>query len=129
MDSPREAQTYWTQLCHGDVIVAYVRLVFLVPCVTTAHSLSQTDGLSDNVFPHELAEICSLDPEAGESDDAQAQSMADRLVIHARECMAAKSRVSPFERTPRRHYFDSVSETDRRNQGKQRGRECSFQAA
>lgn len=50
------------------------------------------------MFPHELAEICSPDPEADASDDAQAQSIADRLVIHARECMAAKTRVSPFER-------------------------------
>ncbi|KAJ7116042.1 phosphatase 2C-like domain-containing protein [Mycena epipterygia] len=80
VDSPREAETYQMQLCDGDIVVAY------------------TDGLSDNVFPHELAEICSPDPEAGASDDAQAQSMADRLVIHARECMAAKTRVSPFER-------------------------------
>ncbi|KAJ7708682.1 phosphatase 2C-like domain-containing protein [Mycena rosella] len=80
VDAPREAETHHTQLCDGDIIVAY------------------TDGLSDNVFPHELVEICSPDPDAGVSDDAQAQSMADRLVIHARECMAAKSRVSPFER-------------------------------
>ncbi|KAJ7247621.1 phosphatase 2C-like domain-containing protein [Mycena haematopus] len=80
VDSPREADTYKTQLCNGDLIVAY------------------TDGLTDNVFPHEMVEICSPDPDAGPSDDAQAQSMADRLVIHARECMGAKSRVSPFER-------------------------------
>ncbi|KAJ7623183.1 phosphatase 2C-like domain-containing protein [Roridomyces roridus] len=84
VDSPREAEAYWTQLCHRDIIVAY------------------TDGLSDNVFPHEMAEICTLDPQLGESDDAQAQSMADRLVIHARECMAAKDRVSPFERNAMR---------------------------
>ena len=62
--------------------------------------LSQTDGLTDNVFPYELADICTVDADAGVSDDAQAQSMADRLVVHARECMAAKTRVSPFERTP-----------------------------
>ncbi|KAJ7765515.1 phosphatase 2C-like domain-containing protein [Mycena maculata] len=80
VDSPREAQTYWTQLCDGDIVVAY------------------TDGLTDNVFPHEIAEICTVDPDAGESDDAQAQAMADRLVVYARECMAAKTRVSPFER-------------------------------
>ncbi|KAF7331750.1 hypothetical protein MKEN_00054800 [Mycena kentingensis (nom. inval.)] len=80
VDSPREAETYRAQLCDGDVVVAY------------------TDGFSDNVFRHELVEICSRDPDVGDSDDAQAQSMADRLVLHARECMAAKSRVSPFER-------------------------------
>ncbi|KAJ6581554.1 phosphatase 2C-like domain-containing protein [Mycena capillaripes] len=80
VDSPREAEVYQTQLCHGDIICAY------------------TDGLADNVFPHEMAEICSPDPEADPSDDAQVQSMADRLIIHARECMATKSRVSPFER-------------------------------
>ncbi|KAJ7180712.1 phosphatase 2C-like domain-containing protein [Mycena filopes] len=80
VDSPREAQTYRTQLCNGDIIVAY------------------TDGLTDNVFPHEMAEICSPDPEVDPADDAQVQSMADRLIIHARECMAAKTRVSPFER-------------------------------
>ncbi|KAJ7067931.1 hypothetical protein C8F01DRAFT_1116238 [Mycena amicta] len=80
VDSPREAETHQAQLCDGDIVVAY------------------TDGFSDNVFPHEMVEICSPDPEAGDSDDAQAQSMADRLVIHARECMATKTRVSPFER-------------------------------
>ncbi|KAJ7759263.1 phosphatase 2C-like domain-containing protein [Mycena metata] len=80
VDSPRDAETYQTQLCNGDIIVAY------------------TDGLTDNVFPHEMAEICSPDPEVDPSDDAQVQSMADRLIIHARDCMAAKTRVSPFER-------------------------------
>ncbi|KAF8143184.1 hypothetical protein K438DRAFT_1876632, partial [Mycena galopus ATCC 62051] len=63
-----------TQLCNGDIIVAY------------------TDGLTDNVFPHEMVEICSPDPDTSNSDDAQAQSMADHL------CMVAKSRISPFER-------------------------------
>ncbi|KAJ7043668.1 phosphatase 2C-like domain-containing protein [Mycena alexandri] len=80
VDSPREAQTYRTQLCNGDIIVAY------------------TDGLTDNVFAHEMIDICSPDPEVDPSDDAQVQSMADRLIIHARDCMAAKTRVSPFER-------------------------------
>ncbi|KAJ7091402.1 phosphatase 2C-like domain-containing protein [Mycena belliarum] len=96
VDSPREAQTHEAQLCDGDVVVAY------------------TDGLTDNVFPHELAEMCALDPALdagtgdgngkgegggkGKGDAAQAQAMADRLVAHARECMAAKARVSPFER-------------------------------
>ncbi|KAJ7833470.1 phosphatase 2C-like domain-containing protein [Mycena leptocephala] len=86
VDSPREAETYRTQLCNGDIIVAY------------------TDGLTDNVFPHEMAEICSSDTDADarafHDDDAQVQFMADRLVMYARECMAAKSRVSPFERAP-----------------------------
>ncbi|CAK5279929.1 unnamed protein product [Mycena citricolor] len=79
VDSPRAAETYETQLCDGDIVVAY------------------TDGLTDNVFTYEMAEICSPDPEL-HTDAEQVQGMADRLVTYARDCMAAKSRVSPFER-------------------------------
>ncbi|KAF8189925.1 hypothetical protein K438DRAFT_1832335 [Mycena galopus ATCC 62051] len=76
------SETYQTQLCNRDIIVA---------C---------TDGLTDNVFPHEMVEICSPDPDTGNSDDAQAQSWRTiwSYTPGPQECMAAKSRISPFER-------------------------------
>lgn len=90
----------------------------------------ETDGLSDNVFPHEMAEICCPDPEVDPSDDAQVQSMADRLIIHARESMATKSRVSPFERALR--YLLSWCELSHASNPPQNGqceRACFSQAA
>ncbi|KAK6992276.1 protein phosphatase [Favolaschia claudopus] len=88
VDSPREAETYKTQLCNGG----YNRC------------LCATDGLSDNVFPHEMGGKYALQIHFWASRTLlSVQSMADRLVIYARECMAAKSRVSPFE--PRQGMF------------------------
>ena len=40
---------------------------------------------------------CSLVARAGGSEDEQVQSMADRLVEYARQCMKDRNRVSPFE--------------------------------
>ena len=59
---------------------------------------SQTDGLSDNVFPAELVTICSLIARAGGPEDEQVQSMADRIVQYAQVCMRDRKRASPFQR-------------------------------
>jgi protein phosphatase PTC7 len=67
--------------------------------VFTNHPLSQTDGLSDNVFPTEIMTICSLAARSGGSEDQQVQAMADRIVDYARQCMVNYRRVSPFEST------------------------------
>ncbi|KIP09148.1 hypothetical protein PHLGIDRAFT_29246 [Phlebiopsis gigantea 11061_1 CR5-6] len=86
-----------------------------------------TDGLSDNVFPAELISICSLvtrqyqqSPSTQiqpfpqgqakgepfefvrEEEDAQVQTMAERIVQYATLCMNNKKRVSPFERAAAR---------------------------
>lgn len=87
----------------------------------------QTDGLSDNVFPSELISICSLvsrqyahspptlPPANPDKDidfvrteeDAQVQTIAERIVNYAQLCMKNKKRVSPFERAAAREgmYF------------------------
>jgi len=80
VDSPKEADTYHTKLRDGDIVLVY------------------TDGLSDNVFPSEILNICSLVARAGGSEDRQVQVMADRIVDYARQCMASKHKVSPFEK-------------------------------
>jgi len=64
--------------------------------------VSFTDGLSDNVFPSEVLTICSLISRGGESEAQQAQSMADRIVHYAQQCMNNKSRISPFEKAASR---------------------------
>lgn len=114
IDSPRDADTYETKLRDGDIVIAY------------------TDGLSDNVFPSEIIQICSLvarqfttsDPEQRNSfpakedvnnesvvrqdtEDQLVQTIAERIVDYARLCMAKKTRVSPFERAAAREgmYF------------------------
>ncbi|KAL0946909.1 hypothetical protein HGRIS_013070 [Hohenbuehelia grisea] len=89
VDSPREAQTYHTKLRDGDIVIAY------------------TDGLSDNVFPAELVQICSLVSRSGGPEDVQVQAMADRIVDYSRQCMRNHERVSPFEREAAREgmYF------------------------
>ena len=60
-------------------------------------SPTQTDGLADNVFAAEVISICNLVARAGGPEDVQIQAMADRIVDYARQCMANKQRVSPFE--------------------------------
>lgn len=80
VDSPSEASTHQVKLRDGDIIVAY------------------TDGLSDNVFPDDMATICLLASRAGGSEDVRVQAIADRMVHYARLCMDSKDRVSPFER-------------------------------
>lgn len=59
----------------------------------------QTDGFSDNVFPSEMVTICRLTARAGGTEDQIAQTMADRMVEYAQQCMRSKTRVSPFEST------------------------------
>jgi len=80
VDSPSEAEVFETKLRDGDIIVVY------------------TDGFSDNVFPSEMATICSLVARAGGSEDQQAQVMSDRMIEYAQQCMKDKKRVSPFEK-------------------------------
>ena len=88
----------------------------------------QTDGLSDNVYPTELISICSLVsrqyahsrpplPPADRTEqafkfihteeDAQVQTIAERIVNYAQLCMKNKKRASPFERAAAREgmYF------------------------
>ncbi|KAJ8463392.1 hypothetical protein ONZ45_g17599 [Pleurotus djamor] len=80
VDSPREAETFQIKLRDGDIVIAY------------------TDGLADNVFPSEMATICSLVARAGGSEDTLVQAMADRIVDYSRQCMKNKTRISPFEK-------------------------------
>ncbi|KAF5391391.1 hypothetical protein D9757_001899 [Collybiopsis confluens] len=80
IDSPEEANTHSMKLIDGDIVIAY------------------SDGFSDNVFPSEMLAICSLAGRQDATDDEQLQTMADNLVIYARQCMMDRRRVSPFER-------------------------------
>jgi len=68
------------KLRDGDLVIAY------------------TDGLSDNVFFAEMVTICALVARHGGSEDQQVQAIADRLVDYSRQCMASKTRLSPFEK-------------------------------
>ncbi|GJJ12445.1 hypothetical protein Clacol_006687 [Clathrus columnatus] len=79
VDSPKDAETYSSQLRGGDIIIAY------------------TDGFSDNVHPSEIRQITSLAMRQGSSEDRSAQDLADRLVEYARVCMFKKDKVSPFQ--------------------------------
>ncbi|KAJ3779317.1 phosphatase 2C-like domain-containing protein [Lentinula raphanica] len=80
IDSPKEANTHSIKLRDGDIVVAY------------------TDGFSDNVFPSEMLSICTLAGRKDVTEDEQVQTMADNLVLYARQCMMDRRRVSPFER-------------------------------
>ncbi|KAI0699720.1 protein serine/threonine phosphatase 2C [Cytidiella melzeri] len=110
-DSATDADTHETKLIDGDIVILF------------------TDGLSDNVFPSELISICSLVSRqyahspppltpAGDSskqdykfirteEDAQVQTIAERIVNYAQLCMNNKKRVTPFERAAAREgmYF------------------------
>ncbi|KAI0341673.1 protein serine/threonine phosphatase 2C [Trametopsis cervina] len=108
-DPATDADTYETKLIDGDIVILF------------------TDGLSDNVFPTELVSICSLvsrqyahapppPPPTNSSsthqtiqseEEAQAQTIAERIVNYAQLCMKNKKRVSPFERAAAREgmYF------------------------
>lgn len=88
-DSPSEAETYQLKLRDGDLVIIY------------------TDGLSDNVFQSEILNISSLVGRSSGSDDQQVQTLADRLVEYARDCMSQRNRPSPFERAAARQgmYF------------------------
>jgi hypothetical protein len=114
IDSPSEADTYETKLRDGDLVIAYVQLFFsLWHFLYTDFVSSQTDGLSDNVFPTEIIAICSLAARSGGSEDEQVQTMADRIVDYARQCMVNYRRVSPFESTSIL-FFSPVSDIHRR---------------
>ncbi|KAI9509374.1 phosphatase 2C-like domain-containing protein [Russula earlei] len=79
-DPPEAADIYETKLRDGDLIIAY------------------TDGLSDNVFNHEITSICSLISRSGASENAQVQLTSDRIIEYARACMYNDRRTSPFEK-------------------------------
>lgn len=66
----------------------------LLPC---PYISPKTDGLSDNVFSAEIITICALVGRHGGPEDWQVQAVADRLVDYSRQCMASKTRLSPFE--------------------------------
>ena len=96
LDPPSAAAQYETKLRQGDIVMAYVGHLYYATTWRSYHL--QTDGLSDNVFPAELAAICSLIARAGGPEDEQVQSMADRIVHYAQACMRDRKRLSPFER-------------------------------
>ncbi|KAH9966658.1 protein serine/threonine phosphatase 2C [Russula dissimulans] len=79
-DLPDDADIYETKLRDGDLIIAY------------------TDGLSDNVFNHEITSICSLIFRSGGSEEEQVQIISDRIIEYARACMNNARRTSPFEK-------------------------------
>jgi len=79
-DSPEDADVYETKLRDGDLVIAY------------------TDGLSDNVFNHEITSICSLVSRSGGSEEEQVKLIADRIIEYARICMFNERRTSPFQK-------------------------------
>jgi len=79
-DSPEDADIYETKLRDGDLVIAY------------------TDGLSDNVFNHEITSICSLVSRSGGSEEAQVKLISDRIIEYARACMFNERRPSPFQK-------------------------------
>jgi protein phosphatase PTC7 len=85
-DVPQDADLYTAKLRDGDIVILF------------------TDGLSDNVFDTELAQITSLVARttAGASEDEQVQAMADRIVDYSRACMFNLKRVSPFEKAAKK---------------------------
>ena len=96
VDSPSEAETFRMKLRDGDIVVAYVLFFYFLHALPL-HIISKTDGLSDNVFSAEMVTICALVARHGGSEDQQVQAIADRLVDYSRQCMASKTRLSPFE--------------------------------
>jgi protein phosphatase PTC7 len=74
------ADTYEARLRDGDLVMLF------------------TDGLADNVFPEELAQLCALVSRTGVSEAEQVQAIADRAVEYAQLCMWKENRPSPFER-------------------------------
>jgi len=85
-DSPEEANTHSIRLRDGDIVVAY------------------TDGFSDNVFPSDMLAICARTQagRTGATEDEQVQTIADNMVLYARQCMSDRQKVSPFEKEARR---------------------------
>jgi len=97
VDAPSEADVFEVKLRDGDIVVVYVSPPFFQSNFPLT-VLVQTDGFSDNVFPSEMVTICSLVARAGGPEGEQVQSMANRMVEYARQCMKSGTRVSPFER-------------------------------
>jgi len=79
VDHPSDADVYSTNLRGGDIVIAY------------------TDGLSDNLFSHDVVSIAALVMRGNDSQHQLAQTLADRLVLYSTQCMWDKKRVSPFE--------------------------------
>ncbi|KAG8958440.1 hypothetical protein FRC03_009120 [Tulasnella sp. 419] len=79
MDFPEDADLHSVKLRHSDVVLFY------------------TDGVSDNVWPQELAEIVSTILRQGGSEQNQVQLIADNIIHYTRQCMARQNKVSPFE--------------------------------
>jgi len=109
VDSPSEAETFRMVLRDGDIVIAYVFCSYSLAALPL-HINSKTDGLSDNVFSSEIVTICALVARHGGSEDRQVQAIADRLVDYARQCMASKTRLSPFESRP--PYCQSASSSE-----------------
>ncbi|EIN07379.1 protein serine/threonine phosphatase 2C [Punctularia strigosozonata HHB-11173 SS5] len=85
IDQPEDAALFETKLRDGDLIIAY------------------TDGLSDNVFPSEIAHICALVGKTSTSEAEHVQAVANRIVAYAQGCMVKQGRVSPFEQAAARN--------------------------
>ena len=96
MDSPEDADVYETKLRDGDLIIAYVSSSSIAS-YNSPTFIFQTDGLTDNVFNHEITSICSLVFRSGGSEDAQVKLISDRIIEYARACMNNQRRTSPFE--------------------------------
>ncbi|KAG8852215.1 hypothetical protein FRB91_006794 [Serendipita sp. 411] len=79
VDHPSDADLYSINLQGGDIVIAY------------------TDGLSDNLFPNDITAITSLVMRSNLDGFELAQTLADRLVLYATQCMWDKRRKSPFE--------------------------------
>jgi protein phosphatase PTC7 len=98
IDSPKEANAHSMKLRDGDIVVVYVCLERHIGGLELTLPTDQTDGFSDNVFPAEMLAICSLARRQDATEDEQIQTIADNMVIYARQCMMDRRRVSPFER-------------------------------
>ncbi|KAF7294938.1 Protein phosphatase [Mycena indigotica] len=86
VDHPRAASLHDEALADGDIVIAY------------------TDGVSDNVWPAEIAQICGLALDRQDSEDTKAQLIASSVVYNARKFMFNQNRVSPFEAEARQHH-------------------------
>ncbi|KAH9001281.1 phosphatase 2C-like domain-containing protein [Lactarius akahatsu] len=96
-DSPEDADVYETKLRDGDLGHCICRYHCHISASTLLISICQTDGLSDNVFNHEITSICTLVSRSGVSEEAQVKLISDRIVEYARGCMFNERRTSPFQ--------------------------------
>ncbi|KAJ7063297.1 phosphatase 2C-like domain-containing protein [Mycena amicta] len=94
-DSPAAADLYDCSLLDGDVVIAY------------------TDGISDNIWPDEIAQICALALNRPHPQVTLAELISSNLVYYARKRMFSHH-PTPFEVESRRHnspYRGGVSES------------------